>query len=69
MSSSNGWITVTNVTFTNNYGLNKGSVALADSYFSQIEFINCNFFNNYAVYGGVFYTHDSSSINVTNAII
>lgn len=69
MSASNGWTTVSNVTFTNNHGLYKGSVGLADSYFSQLEFIDCNFYNNYAVYGAVFYAHDSSSINVTNAII
>ena len=55
ITQTGGWLTVSNVSFVNNFGLNTGSIALADESYSQIVVNNCTFSNNYSPYGGVFY--------------
>eukprot|EP00347_Sterkiella_histriomuscorum_P022190 403331357 len=60
--STNTKLMVYDSLFNETYSTSRGSIILADFRASQADFINCNFTNNFAKYGGVFYTHFESSL-------
>eukprot|EP00347_Sterkiella_histriomuscorum_P014593 403360292 len=62
--TSNAILQVDNSTFQENYSKGRGSVLFADYQAAYAKFQNCNFTQNYAFQGGVFYVAYQSVIEI-----
>eukprot|EP00347_Sterkiella_histriomuscorum_P008676 403344182 len=67
--TTNSILEVQSSNFQENYSKGRGSVLFADYSAAEARFYNCNFTNNYAFQGGVFYAAYLSRIQVFRGII
>lgn len=66
ISKTNSIIIVNNTLFEDNFSLGRGSIAFADNSGSQQYYFNCTFRNNYAIKGGVAFSHIESVASFDN---
>lgn len=61
---TNSELLVENSVFNKTYSISRGSVILADYTRSSAKVYNTTFVNNFALYGGIFYVHHYSYVEM-----